>query len=57
MTDERGMEVDSTTMESNGRLLVKYLRGRAGIKKRTFEECELSNWLYEIVMPEVDELR
>src|SRR3989337_1865647 len=56
VTDERGMEVDNTTIESNGRLLVKYLRGIEGVKKLTFEECELSSWLYEILRPEVDEL-
>src|SRR3989337_2426177 len=56
VTDERGREVDNTTIESNGRLLVKYLRGIEGVKKLTFEECELSNWLYEILRPEVDEL-
>ena len=46
VTDERGREIDNTTLETNGRLLVKYLRGIGGIKKLTFEECELSNWLY-----------
>src|SRR3972149_5378633 len=56
VTDERGREIDNTTIETNGRLLVKYLRGIGGIKKLTFEECELSNWLYEILNPEVDEL-
>ena len=56
VTDERGMEVDNTTIESNGRLLVKYVRGIEGVKKLTFEECELSAWLYEILRPEVDEL-
>ena len=56
VTDDRGREIDNTTIESNGRLLVKYIRGIEGIKKLTFEECELSNWLYEILRPEVDEL-
>src|SRR3990167_418438 len=56
VTDERGREIDNTTIETNGRLLVKYIRGIGGIKKLTFEECELSNWLYEILNPEVDEL-
>ena len=56
VTDERGREIDDTTIETNGRLLVKYLRGIGGVKKLTFEECELSNWLYEILHPEVDEL-
>jgi len=56
VTDERGTEIDNTTMESNGRLLVKYLKGIEGSGKLTFEECELSTWLYEILKPEVDEL-
>ena len=56
VTDERGREVDNTTIETNGRLLVKYLREIEGIKKLTFEECELSSWLYEILRPEVEEL-
>ena len=53
---EGGREIDNTTLETNGRLLVKYLRGIEGVKKLTFEECELSNWLYEILRPEVEEL-
>ncbi|MBI3599560.1 MAG: hypothetical protein HY097_02830 [Nitrospinae bacterium] len=56
MTDDRGREIDNTTIESNGWLLVKYIRGIEGVKKLTFEECELSNWLYEILSSEVDEL-
>lgn len=54
--DARGREIDNTTIESNGRLLVKYIRGIEGSKKLTFEECELSNWLYELLRAEVDEL-
>jgi len=27
VTDERGREIDNTTIETNGRLLVKYLKG------------------------------
>lgn len=56
VADEMGREIDNTTIETNGRLLVKYLRGIEGIKKLTFEECELSNWLYEVLRPEVEEL-
>ena len=56
VTDERGREVDNTTIETNGRLLVKYLREIEGIKKLTFEECELSSWLYEILRSEVEKL-
>ena len=43
-------------MASNGRLWVKYLRGREGVKKLTVEEGELSDWLYEIVRHKADEL-
>ena len=56
VTDERGREIDNTMIETNGRLLVKYLREIEGIKKLTFEECELSSWLYEILRSEVEEL-
>lgn len=56
VTDEVGRELDNTTIETNGRLLVNYIRGIEGVKKLTFEECELSNWLYEILRPEVEEL-
>jgi transposase len=56
VTDEKGQEIDNTTIATNGRLLVKYLREIEGSKKLTLEECELSNWLYEILRPEVDEL-
>src|SRR3989304_10526290 len=56
VTDERGREIYSAMIETAGRLLVKYLREIEGIKKLTFEECELSSWLYEILRPEVEEL-
>ncbi len=54
--NEKGQEIDNTTLETNGRLLVKYLRNIEGKKKLTFEECELSHWLYGILNKEVDEL-
>ena len=54
--DERGREIDSTVIETNGRLLVGYIKSIAGRKKLTFEECELSRWLYDILKDEVDEL-
>ena len=54
--DETGREVDNTTLRTNGRLIIDYLRDIRGTKKLTFEECELSNWLYEILKDEVDEL-
>src|SRR3989338_3314267 len=56
VTNEMGSETDNITIETNGRLLVNYIRGIEGIKKLTFEECELSSWLYEILSPEVEEL-
>ena len=54
--DGRGTELDNTTIETNGRLLVNYVRSVGGTKKLTFEECELSNWLYSLIKDEVDEL-
>lgn len=56
VTDEQGVEVDSAELETNGRLLVDYIRGFEGKKKLTFEESELSQWLYELLHEEVDEL-
>jgi len=54
--NKEGVELDNATIETNGRLLIKYLRSIEGKKKLTFEECELSHWLYEILHQEVDEL-
>jgi transposase len=54
--DAHGKVLDTATLDTNGRLLVGYLRGVAGEKTLTFEECELSSWLYEILKKEVDEL-
>src|SRR3989344_3991734 len=54
--NEDGQEIDNTTLETNGRLLVSYLRGIKGVKALTFEECELSHWLFGILRPEVDTL-
>ena len=54
--DGEGVEVDNVRIATNGRLLVNYLKGIEGRKKLTFEECELSHWLYEVLRDEVDEL-
>lgn len=51
-----GEVLDAATIDTNGRLLVGYLRSIHGYKILTFEECELSSWLYEILRKEVDEL-
>lgn len=55
MTTE-GKEIDNTTIETNGRLLIRYLRGLSGEKILTFEESELSFWLSAILKKEVDKL-
>lgn len=54
--NESGQEIDQVTLQTNGRLLVGYLRSIEGPKKLTFEECELSHWLHAIIRPEVNEL-
>jgi transposase len=54
--DGAGVELDSVKIATNGRLLVNYLKSIEGKKKLTFEECELSHWLYEVLRHEVDEL-
>lgn len=54
--NERGQEIDQVTLETNGKLLVGYLRSIEGPKKLTFEECELSHWLSGIIRREVNEL-
>ena len=35
---------------------MNYLREIGGMNKLTFEECELSRWLYQIIKPEVKEV-
>ncbi|MFC2149137.1 IS110 family transposase [Candidatus Auribacterota bacterium] len=54
--DKDGVELDNRTIETNGRLLIKYTRRIEGTKKLAFEECELSNWLYTLLKNEVDDL-
>lgn len=54
--DAQGEVIDTATMGTNGRMLIGYLRGISGEKILTFEECELSSWLNEILRKEVDEL-
>jgi len=56
VTNGRGTIIDSATIETNGRLLINYVRSIKGTKKLTFEECELSNWLYGLLKNEVDDL-
>ena len=56
VVNAKGVEVDSATVETNGRLLINYIRSIEGKKKLALEECELSQWLYEILHQDVDEL-
>lgn len=56
VTDGYGREIDHVVLATNGKLLKGYLRSIEGPKKLTFEECELSRWLYGVLKPEVDEL-
>lgn len=51
-----GKEIDNVTIETNGRFLVRYLKGLSGEKVLTFEESELSFWLSAILRKEVDKL-
>jgi len=54
--DERGKQHDTAKIVTNGRLLREYVRNISGKKKLTFEECELSSWLYEMFKNEDCEL-
>lgn len=54
--DESGKKIDNMVIETNGRLLVNYIRSIGGDKSIAFEECELSSWLYSILRKEVTEL-
>lgn len=56
VVDKDGTELDNVSIETNGRLLINYIKSVEGRKKLTFEECELSHWLYEILKDEVDEM-
>ena len=56
VTDAVGREIDNVTLPTNGKVIKNYLRSINSIKKLTFEECELSRWLFGIVSPEVNEL-
>lgn len=53
--NKEGTELDNVSIETNGRLLINYIKSIEGRKKLTFEECELSHWLYEILKDKVDE--
>jgi len=54
--DNDGVEISSTVIATNGKLLKEYIRSIQGVKKLALEECELSAWLHEILEPDVEEL-
>jgi len=54
--DGNGKVHDNVKIVTNGRLLREYVRNIPGSKKLTFEECELSSWLYEMFKNEDCEL-
>ena len=54
--DGTGKVLDAVKITTNGRLLREYVKGISGEKKLTFEECELSSWLYEMFKNEDCEL-
>lgn len=54
--DPRGVEIDNKTIATNGRLLVDYLKSLGGKIILTFEECDLSYWLFDILKNHVDKI-
>ena len=54
--DRDGVIKDEVVLPTNGRMLVGYLENLPGPKKLTFEECELSRWLYSLFRDRVTEL-
>ena len=53
----KGKHVLTQRVETNGRALCSFIRSVAGIKHLCLEECELSEWLYELFYPLVTELK
>lgn len=54
--DGSGRIHDDARIATNGRLLREYVGNVPGRKKLTFEECEMSTWLYEMFKNENCEL-
>lgn len=53
---ETGEIIDQREIVSNGRLLVDYIKSVEGYKQLALEECELSDWAYELFANRVDKL-
>lgn len=54
--DGSGRQIRRDVIETNGKALVGYLQSLAGNLSLCIEECEWSQWLYEILSPHVAEL-
>jgi transposase len=54
--DEQGRIIDESQLETNGRVLINYLRSLGGKCHIAFEECEISSWLHTILQPEADKV-
>jgi transposase len=51
-----GKRLREQVIETNGKLLVEFLKSIAGSKHLCFEEGTHSEWLYELLKPHVDEI-
>jgi transposase len=51
-----GRRLKEQTFETHAKTLVEFIRSVAGSKRLCMEEGELSQWLYEVLEPHVDEL-
>lgn len=54
--DASGKQIRRDVIETNGKALIGYLQSLAGDLHLCIEECEWSQWLYEILAPHVAEL-
>lgn len=54
--DEKGSIVDESQLETNGRILINYLRSFGGERHIALEECEISSWLHSILKPEAEKV-
>ena len=54
--DERGRRVGRDVVETRGPALRRYLRGIAGERYLCIEECEQSQWLFELLSNHVEQI-
>jgi len=53
VVDTHGAEIDMTTIVTNGRLLIDYVKSLGGTITIAFEECDLSSWLFDLFQKHV----